>query len=68
MVDQFANSGDPDQMPHSAASDLGLHCLPIIFLRVSRLQSVNKCFKKFERQSCKTETLYPVLVWRPPKG
>ena len=25
----FANSGDPDQMPHSAASDLGLHCLPI---------------------------------------
>ena len=25
----FANSGDPDQTPHSAASDLGLHCLPI---------------------------------------
>ena len=24
-----ANSLDPDQMPHSAASDLGLHCLPI---------------------------------------
>ena len=22
-----ANSVDPDQMPHSAASDLGLHCL-----------------------------------------
>ena len=30
MVELFANSGDPDQMPHSAASDLGLHCLPII--------------------------------------
>ena len=25
----FANSGDPDQTPSSAASDLGLHCLPI---------------------------------------
>ena len=24
-----ANSGDPDQMPHSAASDYGLHCLLI---------------------------------------
>ena len=24
-----ANSGDPDQTPHSVASDLGLHCLPM---------------------------------------
>ena len=23
----FANSGDPDQTSHDAASDLGLHCL-----------------------------------------
>ena len=23
----MANSVDPDQMPHSVASDLGLHCL-----------------------------------------
>ena len=38
MAKLFANSGDPDQMPHSAASDLGLHCLPITLLRVSRLQ------------------------------
>ena len=29
MVELFANSGDPDQTPRSAASDLGLHCLPI---------------------------------------
>ena len=36
----FANSGDPDQTPHSAASDLGLHCLPNTLLRVSRLQWV----------------------------
>ena len=26
MAKLFANSGDPDQMSHSAASDLGLHC------------------------------------------
>ena len=26
------HSLDPDQMPHSAASDLGLHCLPMSFL------------------------------------
>ena len=25
----LANSGDPDQMPHAAVSDLGLHCLPM---------------------------------------
>ena len=38
MVELFANSGDPDQTPRSAASDLGLHCLPITLLAVSRLQ------------------------------
>ena len=32
MAKLFANSGDLDQMPHSAASDLGLHCLPITCL------------------------------------
>ena len=29
MVELFTNSGDPDQMLHSAASDLGLHCLSV---------------------------------------
>ena len=29
MVVLFANSGDPDHMPCSAACDLGLHCLPV---------------------------------------
>ena len=38
----LANSGDPDQMPHHAASDLGLHCLPLYTpFRVSRPQWVN---------------------------
>ena len=40
MVELFANSEDPDQMPCSVASDLGLHCLPITLLGVSRLQWV----------------------------
>ena len=38
MVKLFANSDDPDQTPRFAASDLGLHCLPITLLGVSRLQ------------------------------
>ena len=42
MLELFANSGDPDQMPHSVASDLGLHCLPIALLGVSRLQWVER--------------------------
>ena len=41
MVELFANSGDTDQMPHSVASDLGLHYLPIILLGTARLQWVN---------------------------
>ena len=45
MAKLFANSGDPDQTPRSAASDLGLHCLPIIRLRVFRLQWVNLVIK-----------------------
>ena len=35
MVALFANSEDPDQMPHSTASDLGLHCLRNTLLGVS---------------------------------
>ena len=30
----MANSVDPDQMPHSVASDLGLHCLPKLSLPI----------------------------------
>ena len=40
MVELFANSGDSDQMLHSVASDLRLHCLPVACLRVSSLQWV----------------------------
>ena len=44
MAEVFANSEDPDQTPYSVAADLGLHCLPITLLQVSRLQWVNKSF------------------------
>ena len=40
MDELFANSGDPDQTPISAAFDLGLHCLSITLLEVSRLHWV----------------------------
>ena len=42
MAKLFANSGDPDQMPHNVASDLGLHCLPVTLSGVSRLQWVKQ--------------------------
>ena len=41
MPKPFANSEDADQRPRSAASDLGLYCLPITHLGVFRLQWVN---------------------------
>ena len=36
-----ANSIDPDHTPRFAASDLGLHCLPVTILGVSRLKWLN---------------------------
>ena len=51
MTELFANSGDPDQTPRFAASDLGLHCLPITLLGVSRIHGVKSdlfwCCLKF---------------------
>ena len=41
MVELFANNGDPDQMPHSAAPGLGVSCLPITLCGISKLQWVN---------------------------
>ena len=41
MAKPFANSGDSDQMPDSAMFDLGLQCLPVTLLGVSRLPWVN---------------------------
>ena len=41
MVELLANSGDPDQTPRSAASDLGLHCLPVTRLGSSVFNELN---------------------------
>ena len=35
----MANSVEPDQMPHFAASDLGLHCLPRSVLTNARVNN-----------------------------
>ena len=42
MVKLFVNSGDPDQRPHSAAPDLGLHCLPLLGLQTKMSQYHNR--------------------------
>ena len=36
------NSVDPDQTPRSAASDLGLHCLPMSYLWAASHKRVNE--------------------------
>ena len=55
MVELFAHSGDPDQMPRYAVSDLGLHCLPVIHLGVFNglMEKFCICFQKKERSSRK---------------
>ena len=42
----FATSEGPDQMPHFAASDLGLHCLPRSQLWDARHKLVNMTHRK----------------------
>ena len=41
MVLCLANSGDTDQMPRLAASDLGMHCKPMSHKKDARLIRVN---------------------------
>ena len=48
MTKLIANSGDPDQIPYFAASDLGLYCLPNTLFRVSRLKSVSMQIEQAE--------------------
>ena len=37
IIGLVAKSVDPDQTPHSAASDLGLHCLPDLSVPILRV-------------------------------
>ena len=41
-----ANSVDPDQMLHPAASDLGLHCLPMFHLQDARIKWIKSWDRK----------------------
>ena len=41
MVELFANSGDPGLMLCSAASDLGLHCLPVTIYKILQSPDYN---------------------------
>ena len=38
---EISNNGDPDQTPHSVASDLGLHCMHMSHIKDARLIWVN---------------------------
>ena len=40
------NSEDPDQMPHSVASDQGLHCLPMSHKRTLGLYGLKMQLQK----------------------
>ena len=51
-----ANSVDPDQTPRSAASDLGLHCLPLTLLWDARLKWV-KYENKYKRRYPENATI-----------
>ena len=44
MAKLFANSGNPDKTPHSAASHLGLHCLVISCLGSPDLNGLRGVF------------------------
>ena len=64
MAKLLANSGDPDQTLHSAASDLGLHCLPVALLWVSQLQWVKKYGKEITH--CSLNKLSHTIYWKSP--
>ena len=66
MVELFANSGDPDQMPHSTASDMGLHCLPFTLLEISSLQWVNLCHSLSNLADNKISNIF--LIFPPRTG
>ena len=61
MAEVCANSEDSDQTPHSAASDLGLHCLPNTLLGVSRLQWIKEYIYIGELRSCSLGLRYLLL-------
>ena len=51
MAKSFANSADPDQMPHSAASDLGLH-----YFATYPFRGLQTTMGYFSTKSCLADT------------
>ena len=47
MAVLLAHNRDPDQMQHSVASHLGLHCLPITFLGLMGKNLWHACWVKY---------------------
>ena len=47
------NSGKSDQMLHSVASDLGLHCLPVSHRKDARHIWVNNAIILLSHKSCR---------------
>ena len=47
-----ANSGGPEQTPHSAASDLGPHCLPMSHKKDARLIKAYLTFMLLIFENC----------------
>ena len=48
-----ANSGDPDQMPHSVASDLGLRYLPMSHMRTLGIYGLKMQLFCLSHKSCR---------------
>ena len=69
MVELFANSGDPDQMLLSVASDLGLHCLQVTHLG-SKLLNGLKCpnteDKTVQHSSVLFSSWYDIYLFSDP--
>ena len=49
-----ANSGDPDQTPHSVASDLGLRYLPMSHIKDARHMWVKNAIFCLSHKSCRS--------------
>ena len=61
MAKLFANSGDPEQTPHPAASDLVLHYLPLTLLGNSIVKWVNV---RTEKTLKKNPVDFTVRYWQ----
>ena len=63
----YANSAEPDQTPRFAASDLGLHCLPI--LGINGIIKEHTIFvdvngkKEKKKKKKKRRFILSLLVW-----